>query len=98
MYFLYQVKPGACPKSYGMNVARIANMPQPIVDRATQVSEKFERVLKRLWYNKNESGEVDDSPIGDMAVIFKELVCNGGMTREELYQLQELSKICTKKN
>ena len=34
--FLYRLDPGACPKSYGANVARLAGIPVPVV-RLSQV-------------------------------------------------------------
>lgn len=38
--FLYQLAPGACPKSYGTNVARLAGLPAAVVSRAAAVSQE----------------------------------------------------------
>lgn len=43
--FLYKLGHGACPKSYGMNVARLASLPECIVQTAHRESERFERAL-----------------------------------------------------
>ena len=43
--FLYQHVPGPCPKSYGMNVARLAHLPEAIIQRAAAKSEQFEIAL-----------------------------------------------------
>lgn len=43
--FLYKLSAGACPKSYGTNVARLAGLPQSVVDRAAAISEKREAAL-----------------------------------------------------
>lgn len=43
--FLYKLGQGACPKSYGMNVARLASLPECIVQTAHRESERFERAL-----------------------------------------------------
>lgn len=40
--FLYKVCPGACPKSYGVNVARLAGMPESILQRASACSAELE--------------------------------------------------------
>lgn len=40
--FLYKVCPGACPKSYGVNVARLAGMPESILQRASTCSAELE--------------------------------------------------------
>lgn len=39
--FLYQLTPGSCPKSYGMNVAQLAGLPIDVIERAVQVSMQF---------------------------------------------------------
>ncbi|KAF5838281.1 muts domain V-domain-containing protein [Dunaliella salina] len=36
--FLYKLVPGACPKSYGTNVARLAGLPASVVSRAAHMS------------------------------------------------------------
>ncbi|WP_342469786.1 DNA mismatch repair protein MutS [Ureibacillus sp. FSL K6-3587] len=40
--FLHKVKKGAADKSYGVHVAKLANMPQEIIDRAQTLLEQFE--------------------------------------------------------
>ncbi|KAL2916362.1 DNA mismatch repair protein msh6 [Polyrhizophydium stewartii] len=40
--FLYKLTSGSCPKSYGMNVASLAEVPQTIVDRAEEVARRFQ--------------------------------------------------------
>ncbi|KAJ3273239.1 DNA mismatch repair protein msh6 [Terramyces sp. JEL0728] len=41
--FLYKLVDGKCPESYGMNVAKMANIPSSIVAYAEQVAEEFEK-------------------------------------------------------
>ncbi|XP_063381662.1 probable DNA mismatch repair protein Msh6 [Cydia fagiglandana] len=41
--FLYKLSPGACPKSYGFNAARLAGIPREITRRAHQISKKLEK-------------------------------------------------------
>ncbi|XP_010556697.1 PREDICTED: DNA mismatch repair protein MSH6 [Tarenaya hassleriana] len=40
--FLYRLRPGACPKSYGVNVARLAGLPDSVLKRAVEKSREFE--------------------------------------------------------
>ncbi|KAI9142928.1 muts domain V-domain-containing protein [Paraphysoderma sedebokerense] len=44
--FLYKLTKGACPKSYGMNVANMAGVPRTIIDRAEEVAGQFEKSRK----------------------------------------------------
>ncbi|MYA89754.1 MAG: DNA mismatch repair protein MutS [Boseongicola sp. SB0662_bin_57] len=41
--FLHEVRKGAADRSYGVQVARLAGLPQPVVDRARTVLEALER-------------------------------------------------------
>lgn len=40
--FLHKVKKGAADKSYGVHVAKLANMPEEIIERAQSLLEQFE--------------------------------------------------------
>ncbi|SFD78866.1 DNA mismatch repair protein MutS [Lentibacillus persicus] len=40
--FLHQVKEGAADQSYGIHVAKLANLPPPLIDRATSILEQLE--------------------------------------------------------
>jgi DNA mismatch repair protein MSH6 len=44
--FLYKLVDGACPKSYGLNVARLAHLPEAVIARARQKSEEFEAAVE----------------------------------------------------
>ncbi|ESQ37858.1 hypothetical protein EUTSA_v10028364mg [Eutrema salsugineum] len=48
--FLYRLTPGACPKSYGVNVARLAGLPDYVLERAVIKSQEFEAL-----YGKNRT-------------------------------------------
>jgi DNA mismatch repair protein MSH6 len=41
--FLYQLCPGACPKSYGSNVAKLAGLPLDVVSRASTISHTLDQ-------------------------------------------------------
>ncbi|KAL7752170.1 DNA mismatch repair protein msh6 [Sorochytrium milnesiophthora] len=57
--FLYKLTPGACPKSYGMNVANMAGLDHQIVERAEQVAHEFEetRQLRDLNQRKGQQAQ-----------------------------------------
>jgi len=40
--FLYRLRPGACPKSYGVHVARLAGLPERVLERAAQRAAALE--------------------------------------------------------
>ena len=45
--FLHKVKPGAVDKSYGIHVAKLANMPNKLLDRASEILNEFETNSKK---------------------------------------------------
>ncbi|KAF0989083.1 hypothetical protein HZS_3826, partial [Henneguya salminicola] len=59
--FLYKVKKGICPKSYGFHVARLAGMPENIVQRAINMAKIMERnsLINEMIQAKNTSKELD---------------------------------------
>lgn len=44
--FLYKLKQGACPSSYGLNVANLAEVPRSVVVRASTKAREIEKILK----------------------------------------------------
>lgn len=40
--FLYKLTDGICEKSFGMNVAKMASVPDAVVSKATRIAEQFE--------------------------------------------------------
>ena len=44
--FLYTLGEGSCPKSFGINVARLAGLPSDVLNKARNVSSLFEDSLK----------------------------------------------------
>jgi DNA mismatch repair protein MSH6 len=53
--FLYTLGEGGCPKSFGINVARLARLPQEVVVSARQASSDFESDIKERMTNANTS-------------------------------------------
>ncbi|XP_067666471.1 DNA mismatch repair protein Msh6-like [Haliotis asinina] len=54
--FLYKFIKGACPKSYGFNAARLADIPEEVIKAAVGKAKEFEesfnrlKLLKSLWW------------------------------------------------
>jgi len=46
--FLYKFIEGDCPKSFGMNVARLAGIPEDVLLKAKHKSNKFALELDKL--------------------------------------------------
>jgi DNA mismatch repair protein MSH6 len=55
--FLYSLGAGTCPKSFGINVARLAGLPEPLLGHAKQVSESFEAELNS---EENDTAMTDE--------------------------------------
>ena len=50
--FLYKFGEGACPKSHGFNAARLADIPDEIIQLGSQKSIEFETFTKRIQFLK----------------------------------------------
>ncbi len=66
--FLFKYAVGACPKSYGLNVARLARLPEAVVRRAAEKSEEFEVAVaeaeaeKSAWTGYGGAGATVATP------------------------------------
>ncbi len=104
----YKLVPGACPKSFGMNVARLADLPADLIRLAASKSRAFEAQLK----NKNkeaapplargekeddeeEEEEEDDDDDVDVAVAKQLLAVRtvGDAGEDELVRLWEALQV-----
>ena len=49
-YFKFNAKipPGACPKSFGFNAARLAGIPEKVISEAHRISSQFEKLSDRF--------------------------------------------------
>ena len=56
--FLRKILPGAADKSYGIQVARLAGLPQPIIDRAREILTKLEATAPK----GDTTSDAADSP------------------------------------
>ncbi|KAG7393585.1 DNA mismatch repair protein msh6 [Phytophthora pseudosyringae] len=79
--FLYKLEDGMCPKSYGINVAMLAKLPDEVIECAAKKSEQFERSLQANSHVELESLR--------LAQKVKEALAEGEAGIDKLKQLWE---------
>jgi DNA mismatch repair ATPase MutS len=77
--FLYTLGDGVCPKSFGINVARLAGLPEDVLSNAKRISCEFEqemnndgagsRVVTARSAPSQKSQIADAIRAGDMAEV-----------------------------
>ncbi|CAK7348409.1 unnamed protein product [Dovyalis caffra] len=70
--FLYRLRPGACPKSYGVNVARLAGLPDSILHKAAAKSSEFEASYGQP--KKRSEGNLAVQSCDKMVVLIQSLI------------------------
>ncbi|XP_033861442.3 DNA mismatch repair protein Msh6-like isoform X1 [Acipenser ruthenus] len=58
--FLYKFITGACPKSYGFNAARLANIPEEVIQTGHKKAKEFERITVSLRVFKELCSYAED--------------------------------------
>jgi DNA mismatch repair protein MutS len=61
--FLHEVGPGAADRSYGIQVARLAGLPEPVIARAKQVLDVLEQRSAGTASSKDKASVLDDLPL-----------------------------------
>ena len=85
--FLYSLRGGSCDDSYGLNVARLANLPTEILKRANQKSTEFIKMVDQKT-NRGEKREMALKLLEDMADTMKRKEA-GEDVSDDLLQLRE---------
>lgn len=62
--FLYRLAPGSSPRSYGINVARLAQLPAAVIELACKQSKEFEDSLRRKEEGDAMDVDVQQGPPG----------------------------------
>jgi DNA mismatch repair protein MSH3 len=55
--FLFEVTNGSAGRSYGLNVARLANLPPHILQRASEKAQLLGSLASSKWYDKYHISE-----------------------------------------
>ena len=72
LIFLHKVKPGSIDKSYGIHVASLANMPDSLIKRATEILNHYENTNTKsnknvqLAFDFENKKEVKEDPLKDI--------------------------------
>jgi DNA mismatch repair protein MutS len=61
--FLHEVGPGAADRSYGIQVARLAGLPDPVIARARQVLDVLEQRSSGSASSSQKASVLDDLPL-----------------------------------
>ncbi|KAI4349732.1 hypothetical protein L6164_010292 [Bauhinia variegata] len=72
--FLYRLTPGACPKSYGVNVARLAGLPTSVLQKAAAKSREFEASYGKCRRIYSDNTSCSQSWVDEMRFIINKLV------------------------
>src|SRR5690625_3481016 len=64
--FLHQIKEGAADESYGIHVAKLANLPDQLIERATVILAELEKTQQ-----KNIDGDQDH--LGQLSLFVEEV-------------------------
>ncbi|XP_056291079.1 DNA mismatch repair protein Msh6 isoform X2 [Pseudoliparis swirei] len=63
--FLYKFITGACPKSYGFNAARLASLPEVVIQSGHRKAKEFEKSTVSLRLFKKLCQFAEDAALGD---------------------------------
>ena len=100
--FLYRFSPGVSPESYGMNVARMAMLPESVVSRAQQMSRMFVQ-LQREHSSVQQSNSrsrvrfqgmiVDRDVLIEVLEVISKVPCSPDEIRQAVAKLQETAQM-----
>ncbi|MDR4886412.1 DNA mismatch repair protein MutS [Fredinandcohnia sp. QZ13] len=59
--FLHKIKEGAADKSYGIHVAKLAELPDNLIERANEILNQLEQGEKQIAATKEDSSDLSDN-------------------------------------
>jgi len=68
LVFLHKMMPGPADKSYGVQVARLAHLPESLLDRASQILEALEKKEEHIFkesFEKQQTVQEDTNEFND---------------------------------
>ena len=97
--FLHKIKNGPVDKSYGIHVAKLANMPKKVIDRASIILKEYEKGVRvdagskvQLSMAFDEPQTVTNSLLEEKLKEIDPLNMTPMEALNELYELKELTK------
>ncbi len=91
--FLHQVQYGKADKSYGIQVAKLAGLPKPVLDRSLEILKKLEKDASFLEASSQISQQLSDTR--PTKVNDKNETDSSESTRKALECFEQLSQIST---
>ncbi|MDL2212150.1 DNA mismatch repair protein MutS [Erysipelotrichaceae bacterium OttesenSCG-928-M19] len=95
--FTYKIKEGSIDKSYGIHVAKLANLPETIIKRAYQLLESFEQ-QDNVSLQTPQYIEVADNKYDDIIAMIKEINVNDLSPINALIALESLQQKVSEKD
>ena len=86
--FLYTLGDGPCPKSFGVNVARLAGLPDDVLQRAKRVSTQFEAEMSGDSNQHKVIPSTAEKSVDDISKQFSGSGVNGDMLKRVWAGLQ----------
>ena len=90
--FLHKIKEGSIDKSYGIHVAKLANLPDKLINRASKILDVYESKEKKRDIKIQESLPIDDL-IKEKSIVEEELKKLDILSITPLDALNILSKL-----
>ncbi|CAK8544398.1 unnamed protein product [Lathyrus sativus] len=97
--FLYRLTPGACPKSYGVNVARLAGLPTSVLQKAAAKSREFEASYGKYRNVASETNCLNQSWVDNIIGVVQKLnnaatnlSCDEAVSDSSLMKLQHKAR------
>lgn len=90
--FLHKVKDGSIDKSYGIHVAKLAHLPNQLINRANEILSVYENVVKQEKYVQSELHFDETSKYDDIVNKIKNINVLATSPLESLNILFELKK------
>lgn len=96
--FLYRLTPGTCPKSYGVNVARLAGLPNCVLTEAAAKSMEFEATYGMAG-EESEDNLCNHAWVDDTVTLIQKLIslestvrCNDETEKNGIGSLKQLQQ------
>ncbi|XP_008451484.1 DNA mismatch repair protein MSH6 isoform X2 [Cucumis melo] len=96
--FLYRLTPGTCPKSYGVNVARLAGLPNCVLTEAAAKSMEFEATYGMAG-EESEDNLCNHAWVDDTITLIQKLIslestvrCNDETEKNGIGSLKQLQQ------